>query len=110
MLTVESNELHNQPGSNCLRRLKLANNGEALDWFMINKLSRETNRILTVNSPMIRALRNDKGLVYNIPDVDWVDGKPFDQMTNLDRAGSQIVAENTLKSNGSSVYWEHSAS
>ena len=109
MLTIESNELHNQPESNCLRRLKIAKNGEALDWFMINSLSRESSRTMTMNSPIIRALRNDKGLVYNLPDVDWVDGNPFDQMTNLDRAGNQIVAENVLKSDGKSVYWEHSS-
>lgn len=112
MLTCESHELHDQPGCNALRRLKLAPNGEALDWYMLNNVNGNPKRITTVlqrcdikseRKRVAKGLGTSENDYYN----DWVDDKPYAEMTNLDRAGSQIVAESILKDDGKSVCWEH---
>lgn len=110
LLTIESEEGHNQPESNVLRRLKLAPNGEVLDWYMLNRLNDETERTLPLAKwTNLRKMRKEK--TYDLithPNSDWVDGQPYEQMTTLDRANDQLIAEKILRSGEKdSVQWEH---
>ena len=110
LLTIESEEGHNQPESNVMRRLKLAENGEVLDWYMLNRLNADTERTLPLaNWTNLKNMREKKTFeLITHPMTDWVDNQPYEEMTTIERAGDQLIAEKILRSGEKdSAQWEH---
>lgn len=83
-LSIESNELHNQP-PNLYRRKKICSTGEESDWFMLNELGRQPDRYKTLaNWTDISKAKFDKSYKATLPTHDWCDNQPLCEMNGAE--------------------------
>ncbi len=77
-LSIEANDLHNQPPV-MVRRKKVCGNGEDSDWWMLNRLNADVGRFTTL-AQWTNIEDMKCGVTPTLPHTDWPDGQPLCEM------------------------------